>query len=355
MKGSDALIITDQLFEAKCFSRIGDKAVLDITGELEGFQTVAVVEVVGDVFAMLLHLFELFEYNQSGDQVEPNLITTAAFAFSIVIDFSEFLLAVLSLFQYLLSAIDGFYGLYYSMNDPNPAAASAVTALPCFYTSCTHGGVCSSITVGDASTSQTSSMPIWAVLLVVVVVPFLSCAVAYQRYGADQGFQTTTALNHAGGGVELQSRGLEAQLEASRQEAEAAQKEAEAAQKALVAHKEKAIAEQKALVAQREKAVAAQKAAERKLAQAVQEETAGEGLPPPPPSGARGPWQAVVSYYYDKERNARLIRALFEEADQTVKVADLIDGQCYTFTTGGARVGDRFDSVTNVSPELRIG
>ena len=205
-------------------------------------------------------------------------------------------------------------------------------------------------------------MPIWAVLLVVVVVPFLSCAVAYQRYGADQGFQTTTALNHAGGGVELQSRGLEAQLEASRQEAEAAQKEAEAAQKeaeaaqkALVAHKEKAIAEQKALVAQREKAVAAQKAAERKLAPAVQEETAGEGLPPPPPSGARGPWQAVVSYYYDKERNARLIRALFEEADQTVKVADLIDGQCYTFTTGGARVGDRFDSVTNVSPELRIG
>ena len=93
----------------------------------------------------------------------------------------------------------------------------------------------------------------------------------------------------------------------------------------------KAIADQKALVAQREKAVAAQKAAERKLAQAVQEETAGEGLPPPPPSGARGPWQAVVSFY-NKGKNARVISALFD-TDQTVKVADLIDGKCYTFST----------------------
>ena len=180
MNGSDALTITEELFQAKCFSRIGDKAVLDITGELESFQTVAIVEVAGDVFAMLLHVFELFEYSQSEDQVEPNLITTAAFAFSIVIDFSEFLLAVLSLFQYLLSAIDGFYDLYYSMNDPNPAAASAVTALPCFYTSCTHGGVCSSSTVGDASISQASSMPIWAVLVMVVVL-FLICAVVLAK------------------------------------------------------------------------------------------------------------------------------------------------------------------------------
>ena len=180
VNGSDALTITEELFQAKCFSRIGDRAVLDITDELEGFQTLAIVEVVGDLFAMLLHLFELFEYNHSGEQVEANLITTAAFAFSIVIDFSEFLLAVLSLFQFLLPAIDGFSDLYESMNDPNPAAASAVTALPCFYTSCTHGGVCSSSTVGDASISQASSMPIWAVLVMVVVL-FLICAVVLAK------------------------------------------------------------------------------------------------------------------------------------------------------------------------------
>ena len=164
VQDNGSLDITDNLFVAKCFSRAGDEAVLEIKGQLESFAwvrttvthdepkppwlscsskprlchaQVTVIEMIADVIAFGLHFYEVYVLlNDDDSELDPK----TAFLFSAVIDLGEFAMAIISLFVFLRGAFTGFEDLYDAMGEK--PVESSVDPMPCIYTSCSFGGMC---------------------------------------------------------------------------------------------------------------------------------------------------------------------------------------------------------------------
>ena len=101
------------------------------------------IEIGGDVLALLLHAHELRQYLQvdidylpEGQKRQEDML----FITSVIVDFSELLMAALSLFTFLLPALEGFSALYDAM--ANEPVESSVDPMPCIYTRCMLDGGC---------------------------------------------------------------------------------------------------------------------------------------------------------------------------------------------------------------------